>query len=99
MIRGFPVSDITYKILEDGRLLLAIPPERKQELVTILNRALNCWPDCNPEWKPLADLLQHGEPLQNYYEQPAHRTRSVEGQPTPPDNLANVPGYPHDLKI
>lgn len=77
------MSDITYKTLEDGRFLLAIPPERKQELVTILNRALNCWPDCPPEWKHLADILQHGAALQNYYEQSAHRTRSVEGQPTP----------------
>lgn len=76
-------EDITYKILEDGRLLLAIPHSRKQELQTILNRALNCWPDASPEWKHLADLIQHGEPLQNYYEQPAARHRSVEGQPTP----------------
>jgi len=34
---------------------------------TILNRALNCWPDAPPEWKDLADRLEFGKPLQNYY--------------------------------
>jgi len=75
--------DVGYKILDDKSILLHIPDQRKQELITILNRALNCWPDCPPEWKHFADIIQHGAPLQNYYEQPAPRKKSTEGQPTP----------------
>lgn len=88
--------DVGYKILEDESVLLRIPKAKQQELIKILNRALNCWPDCPPEWKHLADILQHGAPLQNYYEQPAHRTRSMEGQPTP-DDLSQLKGYPKEL--
>lgn len=65
------MNDITYKILEDGRILLAIPPERKPELVHLLNRALNCFPEAKAEWKHLADILQHGAPLVDYYDQEA----------------------------
>lgn len=65
------VADVGYKLMEDGRLLLSVPPERKQELVTILNRALNCWPECPPDWKHLADILMHGAPLVDYYSQEA----------------------------
>jgi hypothetical protein len=82
MINGASV-DIGYKVIDNGNLLLSIPPERQPELVTILNRALNCWPDCPPEWKHLADIVQHGAPLQNYYDQPAPRNKAIKGQPTP----------------
>lgn len=63
--------DVGYKILDDESILLHVPIERKPELVHILNRALNCWPECPPEWKHLADILQHGAPLVDYYEQEA----------------------------
>lgn len=63
--------DVGYKILGDGRLLLAIPKEQQPVLINILNRALNCWPECPPEWKHLADILMHGAPLVDYYEQEA----------------------------
>lgn len=65
------MSDITYKILEDGRILLAIPPDRKSELVNLLNRALNCFPEAAPDFKHLSDILQHGAPLVDYYAQEA----------------------------
>lgn len=63
--------NVGYKILEDGRLLLAVPKEQQPVLITILNRALNCWPECPPEWKRLADILIHGAPLVDYYAQEA----------------------------
>lgn len=63
--------DISYRIDDKDRLLLAIPKQQQSTLLTILNRALNCWPECPPEWKHLADILQHGEPLVDYYAQEA----------------------------
>lgn len=73
-------EDIGYKIMDDGRILVAIPPDRQPEFQTILNRALNCWPSAPPEWKALADILQHGKPLQDYYSEPKPRTRQAIGQ-------------------
>lgn len=70
MINSESVEDITYKITE-SRLLLAIPISRITEFQTILNRALNCWSEAKPEWKHLADIVQHGKPLVDYYAQEA----------------------------
>lgn len=64
-------ADIGYKYINNGNLLLSIPPERIHEFQTILNRALNCWPEAKPEWKHLADIVQHGKPLVDYYAQEA----------------------------
>lgn len=83
-VKLYPL-DIGYKILEDESILLRIPKEKQPEFTVILNRALNCWPECPPEWKHLADILQHGAPLQDYYSQPAPRKKSTKGQPTPTD--------------
>lgn len=65
------MNDITYKIDEQQRLLLAVPKSQQPVLLNILNRALNCWPECPPEWKHLADILMHGAPLVDYYAQEA----------------------------
>lgn len=32
-----------------------------------IRRATNCWPDAHPEMKELADMLEHGKVLQNYW--------------------------------
>lgn len=32
----------------------------------LLNRALNCWPECPSDFKQLSDLLEHGTILQEY---------------------------------
>jgi hypothetical protein len=32
----------------------------------LLNRALNCWPECPVDFKQLSDLLEHGKILQEY---------------------------------
>lgn len=32
----------------------------------LLNRALNCWPECPADFKNLSDLLEHGKVLQEY---------------------------------
>lgn len=76
--------DIGYKVLEeDQSILLRIPKSRQPEFIVLLNRALNCFPEAKAEWKHLADILQHGAPLQDYYSQPAPRSKSHKGQPTP----------------
>ncbi len=62
-------SDIKYK-LDNEQLILAIPSGPSLDAFEkILNRALNCWPDAPSEWKHLIDILMHGKPLQDYYEQ------------------------------
>lgn len=48
-------------------LILNIPAEHIPHFLTILQRALNCWDAAPPEWKHLADMIQHGKPLQDYY--------------------------------
>lgn len=62
-------ADIKYK-LDNTQLILAIPSGSSLDTFEkILNRALNYWPDCPPEWKHLADILMHGKQLQDYYGQ------------------------------
>jgi hypothetical protein len=62
-------SDIKYKLTED-ELILSIPTGPSlQEFNKLLNKALNCYPECPPEWKHLADIIQHGSPLMDYYAQ------------------------------
>lgn len=79
---GTNLSDIKYK-LDNEQLILAIPSGPSLDAFEkILNRALNCWPDCPPEYKHLADILMHGKPLQDYYKEPKPRKVSLAGQPT-----------------
>lgn len=48
-------------------VILEIPENHLPGFKLILNRALNTWPDAPPEWKHLADMLEYGHSLQNYY--------------------------------
>ena len=48
-------------------IILEIPANHLPGFQTILQRALNTWPDAPPEWKHLADMIEFGYPLQDYY--------------------------------
>ena len=50
-----------------SRFTMELDAEAITSFKQVLNRALNCWPDAPPEWKDLADRLEFGKPLQNYY--------------------------------
>lgn len=53
-----------------AELHLSIKADALPGLITILSRALNCWPEAPAEWKQLADMLVHGKVLQNYQNKP-----------------------------
>lgn len=44
--------------------------ESIKEFQSVLQRALNCWPDAPADFKSLADILEYGKPLQDYNSQP-----------------------------
>jgi hypothetical protein len=55
---------------EDGSFIqIILTDDSKEHFTTAMNRALNCWPDAPPELKELADMLNHGKILQDYYSQ------------------------------
>jgi hypothetical protein len=62
-------SDIKYKREPNQGLILSIPETSIPSFLNLLNRALNCFPEAEPEWKHLADIIQHGSPLMDYYAQ------------------------------
>jgi hypothetical protein len=50
-----------------GGLVFRLDKEAREDFYkNVLNRALNCYPDAHPDWKELADYLQHGRVLQDY---------------------------------
>lgn len=53
----------------DMHLVITIDGGSCKDFTTAMNRALNCWPDAPPELKELADMLNHGKILQDYYSQ------------------------------
>lgn len=53
----------------DGNLIsldLSLSKDSILHFRTLLNRALNCYPQAPAEWKELSDMLEHGRILQNY---------------------------------
>lgn len=68
------MSDILAKKIKNElgnmeALQLTIPIGRLAEFKSVLNRALNTWDTAPSEWKELADILEHGIALQDYYAQ------------------------------
>lgn len=51
-------------------LELSLDIEARNQLIAILNRALNTWPEAPADWKGLADYLVHGRILQQYVDEP-----------------------------
>jgi hypothetical protein len=64
-IVGHPLFDADGKL--DKVQLTLEDKETIRSFQTLLNRALNTWPDAPPEWKELSDRIEHGKALQDYY--------------------------------
>jgi hypothetical protein len=50
----------------DNEIHIHIVGDSRKTFKTILDRALNVWPDCPAEWKSMADIVIHGTTLQKY---------------------------------
>lgn len=56
----------TPDVIESIEFILTNTEGTIDQFKQILNRALNCWPECPPDFKELADMLFHGRVLQDY---------------------------------
>ena len=88
-------------ILDQVTIHLNSPESIQSFIQEIMNHALNCNEDAPPEWKELADRIEHGKVLQDYYKQKKVRTKVVESQkviltdPLPICSHCGQAGYGH----
>lgn len=66
IIIGHPLFDEHEKL--DKIQLTLEDKEAIASFQELMNRALNTWDAAPPEWKELADRIEHGKSLQDYYQ-------------------------------
>lgn len=56
-------------LYEDGSILIAVPPELREDFTKLIQRGSNLAPDLSPAMKELSDIITNGKVMQDYYAQ------------------------------